>query len=108
MSNIVAMALCRIKDSKNLEYNKDTGADNTYTLYSSMCEILCESADRFIPGDWEFEIIENSNLISEIKIENLAIEIHLFMEKYGKNVNNLVNILDEVTTNDVLIKYSGL
>ena len=57
MSNIVAMALCRIKDSKNLEYNKDTGADNTYTLYSSMCEILCESADRFIPGDWEFEII---------------------------------------------------
>jgi len=66
---------------------------------------------KFIKMDCEgseFEIIENSNLISEIKIENLAIEIHLFMEKYGKNVNNLVNILDEVTTNDVLIKYSGL
>ncbi len=59
MSNIVAMALCRIKDSNKLEYNKDTGADKTYTLYSSMCEILCESADRFISGDWEFEIIEN-------------------------------------------------
>ena len=59
MSNIVAMALCRIKDSSNLEYNQDKGADKTYTLYSSMCEILCESADRHIAGDWDFEIIEN-------------------------------------------------
>ena len=59
MSNIVAMALCRIKDTGKLEYNQDKGADKTFTLYSSMCDILCESADRFVKGDWEFEIIEN-------------------------------------------------
>lgn len=56
----------------------------------------------------EFDIIENSNLINEIKISNFAIEVHLFMEKYGKSVDNLVNILDEVTIDTVLLKYSGL
>ena len=59
MSNIVAMALCRIKDNNSLEYNQDKGADKTFKLYSSMCDILCESADRFVEGEWDFEIIEN-------------------------------------------------
>lgn len=59
MSNIVTMALCRIKDNQKLEYNQEKGADNTFKLYSSMCEILCESVDTFLEGDWDFEIIEN-------------------------------------------------
>ena len=59
MSNIVTMALCRIKDNQKLEYNQEKGADNTFKLYSSMCDILCESVDTFLEGDWDFEIIEN-------------------------------------------------
>ena len=59
MSNIVTMALCRIKNNDKLEYNTDQGVDNTFKLYSSMSEILCESVDTFLDGDWEFEIIEN-------------------------------------------------
>lgn len=59
MSNIVTMALCRIKNNDKLEYNTDQGVDNTFKLYSSMSEILCESVDTFLEGDWEFEIIEN-------------------------------------------------
>ena len=46
MSNIVAMALCRIQDNNSLEYNQDKGADKTFKLYSSMCDILCESAEN--------------------------------------------------------------
>ena len=59
MSNIVSMALCRINNNDKLEYNQQAGADNTFKLYSSMSEILCESVDTFLEGDWDFEIIEN-------------------------------------------------
>lgn len=56
----------------------------------------------------EFEILENSNLISEIEIENVGIEVHLFMEKYGKSVDNLVNTVNELASGNVSVKYSGL
>lgn len=99
MSNIVAMALCRITDSNNLEYNKDTGADKTYTLYSSMCEILCESADRFVQGDWDFEIIENEvNNYQEIFDTNFG-EIYEMWD--GGNNNILFLDLDTFIVNTV-------
>lgn len=99
MSNIVAMALCRIKDSNNLEYNKDTGADKTYTLYSSMCEILCESAERFIPGDWEFEIIENEVDNYQQIFDTNFDEVYQMWDG-GKN-NILFLDLDTFIVNDV-------
>ena len=80
MANIVTMALCRIKDSDKLEYNTDKGADKTYTLYSSMCEILSESADKFIPGDWDFEIIEN--------------EVDNYQEIFDTNFNEIYEMWD--------------
>ena len=56
----------------------------------------------------EFEILESSKLINEISVENLGIEVHLFMEEYGKNTNNLVEHLKKITLNSPIIKYSGL
>lgn len=56
----------------------------------------------------EFEIFENSNLISNIPIGNVGIEIHLFMEKYGKNRMDLINFLHKISKNQPMIKLSGL
>ena len=55
----------------------------------------------------EFEIIENSKLIHTVPVEHLACEIHLFMEQYGKNVNDLIKTLRTVTPSPI-IKLSGL
>lgn len=56
----------------------------------------------------EFEIFENSNLINNIPIENIGIEVHLFMEKYGKNRIDLINFLFKISKNRPMIKLSGL
>tara|TARA_B100001057_G_scaffold451635_1_gene494814 strand:+ start:7076 stop:7888 length:813 start_codon:yes stop_codon:yes gene_type:complete len=85
MSNIVAMALCRIQDNNSLEYNKDKGADKTFKLYSSMCDILCESADRFVQGDWDFEIIEN--------------DVKNYQEIFDKNFGEVYEMWDEGKNN---------
>jgi len=56
----------------------------------------------------EFEIFENSNLIKEILIENIGIEVHLFMEKYGKSRETLIKLLSDISTNQPMVKLSGL
>lgn len=86
MSNIVTMALCRIKNNDKLEYNTDQGADNTFKLYSSMSEILCESVDTFLDGDWEFEIIENEvENYQQIFDTNFA-EVHEMWDNGNNNI----------------------
>ena len=85
MSNIVTMALCRIKNNDILEYNTDQGADNTFKLYSSMSEIVCESVDTFLEGDWEFEIIEN--------------EVDSYQEVFDKNFGEVYEMWDSGNNN---------
>ena len=86
MSNIVSMALCRIKNNDKLEYNTDQGADNTFKLYSSMSEIVCESVDTFLEGDWEFEIIENKvDSYQEVFDKNFA-EVYEMWDNGNNNV----------------------
>lgn len=80
MANIVSMALCRIKSDDKLEYNQEKGAENTFKLYSSMCDILCESCDYFIEGDWDFEIIEN--------------EVESYQEIFDTNFNEVYQMWD--------------
>lgn len=105
MSNIVSMALCRIKNNDNLEYNTNQGADNTFKLYSSMSEILCESVGTFLEGDWEFEIIENDvNSYQEVFDKNFG-EVYEMWDGGNNNVFFLdldtimlkpVNVFDQI------------
>lgn len=86
MSNIVSMALCRINNNDKLEYNQENGADNTFKLYSSMSEILCESVDTFLEGDWEFEIIENKvDSYQEVFDTNFA-EVYEMWDSGNNNI----------------------
>jgi hypothetical protein len=94
MANIVTMALCRIKDNKKLEYNTATGADKTYTLYSSMLEILAESADKYIQGDFEFEIIEN--------------EVDSYQEIFDTNFNEVYQMWDNGNNNVLFLDLDTL
>ena len=74
------MDLCRIKNNDKLVYNTDQGADNTFKLYSSMSEIVCESVDTFLEGDWDFEIIEN--------------EVDSYQEVFDKNFGEVYEMWD--------------
>ena len=85
MSNIVSMALCRINNNDKLEYNQQAGADNTFKLYSSMSEILCESVDTFLEGDWDFEIIEN--------------DVDSYQEVFDTNFNEVYEMWDNGKNN---------
>jgi FkbM family methyltransferase len=63
-------------------------------------KIDCEGA--------EFDALQNSKLIHEIEIENIGIEIHRFMEKEGKNVEELVKLVNSISKNNPKIKiYNG-
>lgn len=85
MSNIVAMAICRIKEDKSLEYNKDLGASQTYDLYHAMHEMVMHSASEFIQEDFEFEIFEYEvNNYQEVFHKNFQLVYDLWKE--GNNV----------------------
>jgi len=56
----------------------------------------------------EFDIFSNSELINQVPLENVGIEIHLFMERLGKNRNELVNHINRICKNPPIIKYNGL
>jgi FkbM family methyltransferase len=56
----------------------------------------------------EFDIFSSSELINQVPLENVGIEIHLFMERLGKNRNELVNHINRICKNPPIIKYNGL
>lgn len=56
----------------------------------------------------EFNIFSSSELINQVPLENAGIEIHLFMERLGKNRNELANHINRICKNPPIIKYSGL
>jgi hypothetical protein len=85
MSNIISMSLCKISDNAKLEYNQDKGAEKTFKLYSAMADILCESCETFVKGDWEFQIIENDvSCYQEIFHKNFQ-EVHDMWNEDGPN-----------------------
>jgi FkbM family methyltransferase len=57
-------------------------------------KIDCEGA--------EFEIFENSKLIENVTIENIGIEIHMFMENLGKSSDNLIELLRKNSKNQMI------
>jgi hypothetical protein len=59
MSNILCMAVSKIKPSGKLEYNKQLGAENTYKVYQAMSEIVIHSAETFIQEDFEYVIFQD-------------------------------------------------
>ena len=59
MPNKLCMAVSKIKTDEKLEYNKQLGAEKTYTLYKSMAEIVQHSAESFIQEDFDTVIFED-------------------------------------------------
>jgi FkbM family methyltransferase len=47
----------------------------------------------------EFDILENSNLIHNILVENVSVEIHTFMESYNKNTDSLISLINQISEN---------
>jgi FkbM family methyltransferase len=47
----------------------------------------------------EFDILENSKLIHQILIENISAEIHTYMSSKNKNVDNLVELINNISKN---------
>lgn len=56
----------------------------------------------------EFDILENSELIHEILIENISAEIHTYMKSKNKNVDNLVELINRVSKNKPNCKLYAL
>jgi FkbM family methyltransferase len=62
-------------------------------------KIDCEGA--------EFDILENSKLIHQIEIEDIGIEIHSFMKSKGKNISQLINLINKISKSNPKIKIHG-
>jgi FkbM family methyltransferase len=62
-------------------------------------KIDCEGA--------EFDILEKSELIHEIEIQNVGIEIHSYMKTYGKDVESLKTLVQKISKNESKIKVYG-
>lgn len=56
----------------------------------------------------EFDIIENSKLANSITIENISVEIHTFMERHNKDVNELISIVESLSVNKPNCKVYSL
>jgi len=59
MSNILCMAVSKIKPNGKLEYNKQLGAENTHKVYQAMSEIVIHSAETFIQEDFEYVVFQD-------------------------------------------------
>lgn len=92
-------------------YNKEHSVDVSTITLDTIIESNGIEKIKFLKLDCEgaeFEIIENSKLIDNVPIEYLAVEIHLFMETLGKNRNELIKRLREISKHSPKIKLSGL
>lgn len=54
----------------------------------------------------EFEILQNSKKLNNIKVENIAIEIHTFNQK--GNVDELINLINNISINNPIYKIYTL
>lgn len=77
----------------------DTIVKNNNIKKIKYLKIDCEGA--------EFDILENSNMINEVEIENIGIEIHSFMKSHGKDVESLKNLVKKISINNPHIKIYG-
>lgn len=62
-------------------------------------KIDCEGA--------EFDILENSQMIQKIEIENIGVEIHGFMKKFNKDVESLKELVNKISKEKPKIKIYG-
>lgn len=53
------MAVSKINSDEKLEFNKEVGADKTYTLYKAMAEIVQHSAETFIQEEFETVVFQD-------------------------------------------------
>lgn len=78
----------------------DTIIENNKINKIKFLKIDCEGS--------EFDILENSKLINQIDVENLSVEIHTFMVPHNKNVDNLIKLIKEISTNPPIYKVYSL
>lgn len=111
--------------SMNLD---NTGATNSFVdpkkypnLYTESVQVPTISLDTIITSNnikaikylkmdcegAEFEILENSKLFGTIPVENMGLELHIFMESFGKSRKSLIDLIQKNTKTNT-IKLSGL
>jgi FkbM family methyltransferase len=101
----------------------NTGATNSFidpilypNMYLDSVDVATVSLDTIITSNniksikylkmdcegAEFEIFENSKLIENIDIENIGIEIHMFMEDLGKSSDSLIELIRKNSKNQII------
>jgi hypothetical protein len=92
MSNILCMAVSKIKSNDKLEYNKQLGAEHTYKLYQAMSEIVMHSAKTFIQEDFEIVVFEDEvDNYQQIFHKNFQ---HVYDEFHGEDGPHNILFLD--------------
>jgi FkbM family methyltransferase len=103
--------------------SQNSGASSSYTIKKShhiakvetisLDDILIQnniSRLKLLKMDCEgaeFDILQGSQKINTIEIENLGIEIHRFMEKFDKNVDSLLTTINGLKLKNKVIKILG-
>jgi FkbM family methyltransferase len=93
------------KDNKFLNFDVETISLDTIILKNDIKKI------KFLKIDCEgseFDILENYKQMNSVKIENMSVEIHTFMEHKGKNVSSLVELCNKISTNTPTCKIYSL
>jgi len=88
MSNLVCMAVSKIKPEAKLEYNKDLGPEKTFKLYEAMSEIVQHSCETFIQEEFEFVIFDD--------------EVDNYQQIFDKNFTNVYETWQEDGPNNIL------
>jgi hypothetical protein len=88
MSNILCLAVSKIKHDGKLEFNESLGAEKTYRLYEAMSEIVIHSAETFLQEDFEIVVFED--------------EVSSYQEIFHKNFSNVSETWQEDGPNNIL------
>lgn len=91
-------------------FSKDTAKIKTISL-DTIIKSNNISNIKFLKLDCEgaeFDILQSSNLINSIPIENIAVEIHTFVSKFNKNPKDLIDLAKTVSRNPPICKVYTL
>jgi len=88
MANILCLAVSKIQNDENLEYNKHLGTQDTYKLYEAMSEIVIHSAETYIQEDFDIVVLQD--------------DVKSYQEIFHKNFQNVYDVWNEDGPNNIL------
>ena len=100
------LSICYHNTGSTSLYKSNRNSNGTFSVETiSFDDIVSQyniNEIKFLKLDCEgseYDIIQNSKKLKDIKIHNLSVEIHTFMESRGKDTNQLVSLLETVSIN---------